>query len=199
MKIWDITRVMEEGMPVYPGDPPYRRQTLPSVGVTVSALSMGSHCGTHLDAPAHLLPEGTTVDMIAPERFICTAQVVAVHVPGGITQDILEPIRLERGEALLFKSPIQNGGGVFLLPATAAYLVEQGVGLVGTDMMSVDPSDAPGLPVHRRLLEAGVLILEGLDLRGVPPGRYQLVALPLLVRGGDGAPVRALLCSETDG
>lgn len=198
MRIWDITRVMEEGMPVYPGDPSFHRQTLPGVGVTIAALQMGSHCGTHLDAPAHLLPEGTTVDMIAPERFICTAHVVAVPAPGGIAPAVVKLIELQRNEAVLFKSPVQDGGSVFLLPATASYLVQRGIGLVGTDMMSVDPPDAPGLPVHRLLLEAGVLILEGLDLRGVPPGRYRLIALPLLIRGGDGAPVRALLAAETD-
>lgn len=197
MRIWDITRVMEEGMPVYPGDPLFRRETLPGVGVAMAELRMGSHCGTHLDAPAHLLSEGTTVDMIAPERFICAAHVIAAPSPGGIAPEMIKKIDLKRGQAILFKSPVQDEGGVFLLPATASYLVEVGVGLVGTDMMSVDPPDAPGLPVHRRLLEAGVLIVEGLDLRGVPPDLYRLMALPLLIRGGDGAPVRALLSDDT--
>jgi arylformamidase len=198
MKVWDITRVMEDGMPIYPGDPSFHREILPGVGVTIAALSMGSHCGTHLDAPAHLLPEGTTIDRIDPERFLCSAHVAAVPSPGGITREMIEQIGFQRGEALLFKSPVHDGVPVFLLPAAAEHLVDRGVGLVGTDMMSVDPPDAPGLPVHRQLLKAGVLILEGLDLRGVSSGCYRLIALPLLIRGGDGAPVRALLTAEKE-
>ena len=196
MKVWDITRVMEEGMPVFPGDPPFTRRPLPGVGVTVSALTMGSHCGTHLDAPAHLLPGGAAVDAIPPERLLLPAYVVALTSLGPIPPDAIGKIPDLKGKAVLFKSPAQDGNLQFLLPETAAYLVERGVEMVGVDSLSVDAPDAPGLPIHRLLLNSGVLILEGLDLRGVPAGAYRLIALPLLIRDGDGAPSRAILCLE---
>lgn len=198
MRVWDITRIMEENMPVYPGDPPFNRRILPGVGVTIASLSMGSHCGTHLDAPAHLLPEGATVDAIPPERFFIPAYVVAAPSLGAIPAEIIEKLQDIRDKAVLFKSPAHDSGAMFLQPETAAYLVKEGAGMVGIDTASVDAPDAPGLPIHRFLLKAGVLIVEGLDLRGILPGAYRLAALPLLVRDGDGAPVRAVLYKETE-
>lgn len=198
MKIWDITRIMEDNMPVYPGDPPFVRRTLPGVGVTIASLSMGSHCGTHLDAPAHLLPNGATVDLIPLERLLIPAYVVAAPSLGAIPAELVEKLHDIREKAVLFKSPAHDSGSLFLQPETAAYLVKEGAGLVGIDTASVDAPDAPGLPIHRFLLKAGVLIMEGLDLRGVMPGAYQLAALPLLIRDGDGAPVRAVLYREEE-
>lgn len=195
MRIWDITQVMEEGMPVYPGDPPFSRRVLSEGDVLVSELSFGSHCGTHLDAPAHLVLGGATTEHIPPQRFIMPARVLEVPSGEAVTVDRVDRCQLLPGEAVLFKSRKgENRRGMpYLTLEVAEYLIKAGTSLVGVESQSVEANGTPGFPVHLALLQAGVLIIEGLDLRKVPPGLYQLVALPLLIKGGDGAPVRAVL------
>lgn len=195
MRVWDITQLMEEGMEIFPGDPPYTRRILSGEDVTISELTIGSHCGTHLDAPAHLISGGATIDLIPPQRFILPARVLEVPAGGPVAIDRVNRCQLIPGEAVLFKT--RNGdnrrGRTYLTREVAEYLVKYGTSLVGVENLSCEAEDAPGLPVHHTLLEAGVLILEGVELRKVPPGLFQLVVLPLLIKSGDGAPARALL------
>ncbi|HHZ18929.1 MAG TPA: cyclase family protein [Firmicutes bacterium] len=195
MRIWDITQIMEEGMEVYPGDPPFSRRMLSGDDVYISELTFGSHCGTHLDAPAHLILGGATTDHIPPQRFIMPARVLEVPAGEAVSLDRVNRCQLLPGEAVLFKSRTGEGRRrlAYLNLEIAEYLIKSGISLVGVENKSVEADDSPGLPVHMALLQAGVLILEGLDLRKVPPGLYKLVALPLLIKGGDAAPVRAIL------
>ena len=168
----------------------------------VSRVVLSSHTGTHLDAPRHFFQEGTAIDGIDPRVLIGPARVCAFpDATAHLTADDLRPLDLTGIQRLLFKTPNAalwertgfQANYIALTESAAHLLVDTGVQLVGIDYLSVDAFERHDFPVHRILLGAGVLILEGLDLRTVPPGEYELLALPLLLQDGDGAPVRALL------
>ena len=206
MRIYDITVPLSSALPVYPGDPEVTITPLAQLqwgdAANVSRLVLSSHTGTHLDAPRHFFAEGLTIDgldlhvLMGPAR-VCAFPQVTTH----LTADDLRPLGLAGTKRLLLQTPNaalwQKMGfqtNYVALTESAAYLlVEMGVQLVGIDYLSVDAFERQDFPVHRILLRAGVLILEGLDLRAVPPGDYELLALPLLLQHGDGAPVRAIL------
>jgi len=206
MHIYDITAPLSSALPVYPGDPEVTITPLAQLqwgdAANVSRLVLSSHTGTHLDAPRHFFAEGLAIDgldlhvLMGPAR-VCTFPQVTTH----LTADDLRPLGLAGTKRLLLQTPNaalwQKTGfqtNYVALTESAAYLlVEMGVQLVGIDYLSVDAFERQDFPVHRILLGAGVLILEGLDLRAVPPGDYELLALPLLLQHGDGAPVRAIL------
>ncbi len=206
MRIYDITAPLSSALPVYPGDPEVTITPLAQLqwgdAANVSRLVLSSHTGTHLDAPRHFFAEGLTIDgldlhvLMGPAR-VCAFPQVTTH----LTADDLRPLGLAGIKRLLLQTPNaalwQKTGfqtNYVALTESAAYLlVEMGVQLVGIDYLSVDAFERQDFPVHRILLGAGVLVLEGLDLRAVPPGDYELLALPLLLQHGDGAPVRAIL------
>ncbi len=206
MHIYDITAPLSSALPVYPGDPEVTITPLAQLqwgdAANVSRLVLSSHTGTHLDAPRHFFAEGLAIDgldlhvLMGPAR-VCTFPQVTTH----LTADDLRPLGLAGTKRLLLQTPNaalwQKTGfqtNYVALTESAAYLlVEMGVQLVGIDYLSVDAFECQDFPVHRILLGAGVLVLEGLDLRAVPPGDYELLALPLLLQHGDGAPVRAIL------
>lgn len=188
MRIIDITAPLSSHSPAYPGDPPVEVTPLPSSdGFAVSRVTFGSHAGTHVDPPAHLLPGSRTVDQLALATLVGPALVAEV-TPGAhdsVEADALA--RLPRTRRLLLRT-----GGAPLSEGAAHLLVRRGVRLVGVDGLSVALLTDPA-PVHRVLLRAGVIIVEGLALAGVAPGRYRLICLPLRLEEGDGAPARAVL------
>ena len=149
---------------------------------------MSSHLGTHADAPLHVLTNGATIGELALDAFVGPARVVELSGRGEIGPDSL-PARSVGARRLL----LRTRGRAFLSPLAAVRLAEKGALLIGTDAMSVDPDDAEDLPVHRTLLSRGVMLLENLDLAAVPPGDYDLVALPIRFRDLDASPVRAIL------
>ncbi len=167
----------------------------------VSLLSMGSHTGTHVDAPAHFIEGGATVESLPLDSLIGPALVAEVGCERLIGRRDLEPLLLGGQSRLLLKtrnSALWAAGGfsrdfVALDLEGARYLTERGLRLIGIDYLSIEAFHSPDHPVHRHLLGAGVVILEGLDLSRVAPGVYELVCLPLPVRGIDGAPCRAVL------
>jgi arylformamidase len=216
-RIYDLTPPIRAGMAVWPGDPSVSVEALPApegpeVGaVHVSRLTLGSHTGAHVDAPAHLLPGGGGVDALPIGILLGPARVL--HL-GGREPISAQALRQALGDApperLLLRTANSDEDLVVCdeglawaqaftpdyvaLEAEAArWLAAQGARLVGLDALSVDPYDAEDLPAHRALLEAGVVIVEGLDLRGVPAGDYWLCCLPLNLAGGDGAPARVVL------
>ena len=206
MRIYDITVPLSPALPVYPGDPEVTIMPLAQLqwgdAANVSRLVLSSHTGTHLDAPRHFFAEGLTIDGLDLHVLMGPARVCAFpHVTTHLTADDLRPLGLAGTKRLLLQTPNaalwQKTGfqtNYVALTESAAYLlVEMGVQLVGIDYLSVDAFERQDFPVHRILLGAGVLVLEGLDLRAVPPGDYELLALPLLLQHGDGAPVRAIL------
>ena len=188
----DITRPVYHGMPVWPGDPDVRfapALTIPEGGANVASLNMGTHSGTHIDAPSHYLAGAPTVDEIPLESLVGPCLVIESAAGNPIGRSRLaESIKTPHPSRVLMK----NGPGAYLDEGGAAYLVEQGIVLVGTEEMSIESPTGSG-SVHTCLLAAGVVILEGIDLSHVPPGEYRLIALPLRLIGVDGAPCRAVL------
>lgn len=206
MRIYDVTVPLSPALHVYPGDPDVTITPIAQLQwgnvANVSRLELSSHTGTHLDAPRHFFAEGLTIDRLDLHLLMGPARVCAFpHATTHLTADDLRPLGLAGTQRLLLKTPnatLWEKTGfqtnyVALAESAAHLLVEMGVQLVGIDYLSIDAYERQDFPVHRTLLGAGVLILEGLDLRTVPPGEYELLALPLLLQHGDGAPVRAIL------
>lgn len=206
MTSWiDISLPLGPGTPVFPGDPPIELDTDVApveAPYRLSRLVLGTHSGTHLDAPAHFIRGGAPMSAIGPERLNGPAWVVKLTEAIAIEPEALaaawpdapvERVLLSTPNSARWGTP--EAGGVYqaLSPAAAAWLVERGVMLVGIDALSIEADTDGTFPVHMALLGAGVVILEGIDLRGVEPGLYELVCLPLRLEAPDGAPARALL------
>ena len=194
--IIDISIPIGPDTPVWPGDPPVLIEPVARVAdgdaADVSRLALGTHTGTHVDPPAHFLPGTPTVDAL-PLDVLVGPVVVAGFPAGPIDGEALETGAVAEGTTRLL---LKTGGDSGLLtPDGAHWLVERGVRLVGADTLSIEP-ETEDYPVHRILLGAGVVIVEGLDLSTVDPGAYQLVCLPLRIAGGDGAPARAVLIRQ---
>jgi arylformamidase len=188
----DVTRTLAPGMAVYPGDPAVKltavRSTDRGDACSVGRLILGTHAGTHVDATRHLFAAGPSVDRLALAALVGPARVLDC-AGRPVTRDRVAPPRLRGATRLLLRTDRAPVG--LTLPA-ARTLVRSGARLVGIDAPSIERS-GHDLPVHRCLLAAGIVILEGLDLTGVAPGPYDLVCLPLKLLGGDGAPARVLL------
>jgi arylformamidase len=202
----DISVPLRTGMVHWPGDPDVQFERLQDMErgdvCTVSRMALGAHTGTHMDAPLHYLRTGKSIDQMPLSATIGRARVIAIADPVAIAPEDLRPHSIRRGERILFKT--RNSARcwqskpffedyVFLSPAAARYLAARRVRTVGVDYLSVGTSGEDGVETHRALLEAGVWIIEGLDLSRVQPGKYDLVCLPLRIAGGDGAPARAVL------
>jgi arylformamidase len=165
-----------------------------------SAVTMSVHAGTHLDAPFHFVPEGATIDALPLEAFIGPAVVHAVDAERYITEEHVNAIDLAGATRVLFKTrnsallrrPDYDPDFAAFSPGAARALADRGVSLVGLDYLSVAHADEQ-VPVHRAFLDRGVILLEGIDLGEVAPGRYELICFPLRLRGSDGAPCRAVL------
>ncbi len=194
MRIYDISRRIWEGTAVWPGDVPFswRETESPGRGASGSTcFTMSAHCGTHADAPSHVLPRGESIGAAPLAAYVGAARVVELPGLGEVGPDALPP-RALGPLRVLFRS----GGKASLSSLAAIRLAEKGAMLVGTDAPSIDPEDAEDLPAHRALLERGVALLEDLDLAGVPDGEYQLIALPLRFENLDASPVRAILIRD---
>lgn len=209
MPVVDLTLGVEHGGLVWPGDPPVEVEpwslTARGDASNVSALRLGSHTGTHVDPPAHLLDGGMTVDRLPLDAMVGPATVVDLrgvrgpladaHLDAALPEGPVERVLLRTDNSSLWDAPLDAvpPSWVALSEDAARWMVWRGVRLVGFDFLSVDALDAEGLPVHRVLLGAGVVLVEGLDLRAAEPGQHQLACLPLKLVGGDGAPARCVL------
>ena len=204
MKIYDISVPLAVGLPAYPGDPPVAIEPVSSISrgdmANVTRLILTTHSGTHLDAGRHFDDAGRTVDQLPLSLLLGKALVAELPGVREIDRAHLHRLPLRGHERVLFKtdnSALWGEAGfvaayAHLTIAGARYLLDVGVRLVGIDYLSVEQAEGDG-SVHRLLLGGGAVILEGLNLAGVPPGEYELLCLPLRVRDGDGAPARAVL------
>ena len=209
MNIYDISLAIQPDLPVWPGDPAILNSRIAKMEegspVNVTHISMGAHVGTHVDAPYHFLGgDAPRIEALSLNAMIGRAHMV--EVPDEIsliTADVLSQVDISRrARRLLFKTRNSklwlNGVREFqpdfvaLSASGAQFLVDKGIALVGIDYLSIATYD-DWIPTHRILLEAGIVILEGLDLSVVPPGRYSLCCLPINLAGADGAPARAIL------
>lgn len=204
--IYDISVPIANGGVVYPGNPDIRIEAQQSIAKggssNVSALSFGSHTGTHVDAPKHFFDDGAGVDTLSLDVLMGPAMVIRVD-DDVMAVDVkqLKLHELKGHERVLIKT--RNSSFIreqpfvkdftYLTPEGAAHLVSLGVKLVGVDYFSVEQFHSGHHRTHRTLLERGVIIVEGLDLSGPPMGPYELRVLPLRLAGLDGAPARAVL------
>jgi arylformamidase len=198
----DITRPLSERLPVWPGDVSFHRQCreeqLGGRVCRVSQMSVGLHLGTHLDAPSHLSNgPAATVDETSLEVLIGPARVIDARGLPVIGAELIES-QLQCPPRVLLRTdnserPYNLRSYVALGVDAAQALVKRGCLLVGVDGPSPDPPDSVELPVHRCLLDAAVVLVEGLDLGAALPGDYELICLPMSVAGAEAAPVRAVL------
>jgi len=205
MRLYDATLPIHEGMVTFPGDPPFGSdpvfETRKGDPFNLALLSMGTHLGTHVDPPAHYLPGGATVDELPLDALTGQGVVLDMRGKKRIDRRALVGSRLGDARRVLFKT--DNGpllletrfreDYVSLTGDGAEYLVGLGVRLAGIDYLSIEAYRNPGAPVHSILLEAGVVVVEGVNLTEIPPGSYEIFCLPLKIRGGDGAPARVIL------
>jgi arylformamidase len=205
--MYDISVGVSPEIPVWPGDPPVKLEQVKSIKdgeeANVSQLEAGVHVGTHIDAPLHFVEGGNSVDAIPLKSLIGRAYVVDVRKADVLNAEALESARIPpRTRRLLFKTRNSEHWAkkerrfqrnyVAVDASGAEWLVKKGVRLVGVDYLSVAPF-RDGTTTHRILLEAGVVVVEGLNLAKVSKGRYTLYCLPIKLMGSDGAPARAVL------
>ena len=205
MKLYDATLAVHEKMVAFPGDPPFKTEPVSRIQTgqdyNLTRFSMGTHLGTHVDPPAHFMDNGATVDQVALETLVGPGVVADLRGCSQINRRALEKaaiadykrvlLKTDNGPRLL-ESPL-HPDTVHLTEDGARYLAENRICLVGIDALSIEHPENPGSPVHHLLLEAGVLVAEGVHLLEIPPGEYEIFCLPLKINGGDGAPARILL------
>jgi arylformamidase len=179
-RIWDVTRPLAPGIPVWPGDRAFATgwtsRLREGAAWNVGHVTMSCHSGTHIDAPYHFAETGATIDQVPLQA--CVGPCVVLP---------LARLAEAAGEERVL---LRSGGGA---PTVGGLGTLAGLRLLGTDAASVDDESAGANAVHHALWRRGVVILEGLDLAGVPDGRYELIVLPLRLAGMDAAPARALL------
>lgn len=203
MEIFDISLEIAEDMPLYRG----RREKKPKIerirtldeGANETRLTLETHTGTHVDAPLHMLPSDISIDRIPPSQLMGPAVVLEIRNRSEITVEDLKP-----QEALLLPEhfvllktdnsfqDLSRDDFTYLTESAARFLVTKKLKGVGIDALGIERNQE-GHPTHRVLLEHGLMVIEGLFLRDIDPGLYFLVVLPLKIRGGDGAPARAVL------
>lgn len=202
----DISVRLRSGMVHWPDNPPVRIERMLDMEhgdvANVSKIEMGSHTGTHMDAPLHFIREGEGLDEMPLTAAIGSARVIEIHDPEAIKPDELDPHGIRRGERVLFKTQNSARGWpmaafiedfVYVSQEAARYLAAREIQTVGIDYLSVGGFHRDGVETHQALLEAGIWVIEGLDLSRVEPGEYELVCLPIKVERSDGAPARAIL------
>ncbi len=211
MKIYDVTLTIHEGIPVWPGDDEVilqrRAKIEEGAHANVSFLSLSAHTGTHVDAPYHFYANGTKVHEMPLEVLLGPVLVVEVPVSTQvINSDAIRALSIPGGtERLIFKTRNSqywdektNAFKTDFLGVDASgakQLVEMGIKLVGIDYLSISPYKI-SKPTHDALLGADMVIIEGLDLRQVEAGVYNLHCLPLKLFGADGAPARVILTKD---
>lgn len=210
MQIYDVSVPLSATTPTYPGDPgieiTHWLKLANGDAANVSSINFGMHSGTHVDAPAHFIEGAPRIDSLPLESLLGEAEVIEVpdHI-GVIDEEFVTTNCLNGVQRFLFKTRNSSYWGeteqgfhedyVYMDPDAARLLVESRVRLVGIDYLSVEKFNSTSFPTHLALLSSGVVIIEGLDLRVVPSGHYELICLPLKIAGGsgDGAPARVIL------
>jgi arylformamidase len=218
MKIHDVSVLVHNGIPTWPGDPKFSMSLASSIAkgdvINLTRLEMGAHTGTHMDAPVHFYRDGSGIDELALEVLMGPCRVFDLAgLTGHISAATLETCDWRGSDGasvtrVLFKTRNSRHWAnddrefdkefIALTADAAMYLVHRGVKLVGVDYLSVEPYGSGGrFPVHQTLLGAGVVIIEALNLSDVAAGDYELIALPLKLQGADGAPARVVLRSPS--
>ena len=206
MRIWDISEPIEPSSATFPGDTPFAQEWVArqerGASCNVSTIRMSVHVGTHTDAPLHFDVAGPDIASVDLRRYLGRCRVVDVRgegAPSLIPAAALTPELLRGAERILFRTRAEHDHRAWdpaftaVGPDAARALVAAGIVLVGIDTPSMAHAESKELDGHHVLYEGGVAILENIDLRGVPAGDYELIALPLRIVDGDSSPVRAIL------
>jgi arylformamidase len=210
MRIYDVSVPISAQMPTYPGDPGVNIKQWLSLDkgdpANVTLIDFGAHTGTHVDAPAHFIRGGSKLEAMNLETLMGEVQVI--EMPNDvveITEGHIDHNLTGRATRVLFKTRnsafwSEESGAfrtdyTYISPGAAQRLVASGVRLVGIDYLSVEQFQSESFATHQELLSNGVIIIEGLDLRQIVAGSYELICLPLKLAGGsgDGAPARVVL------
>jgi RpiB/LacA/LacB family sugar-phosphate isomerase len=200
--IYDITQDIKPGMLLWPGDIPVSyNKTGDGDSDSTTNLTLCAHTGTHIDAPSHVLQDGKGTDSLELDYMLGMARVCCITNTKCIDHDALESLNLDGVSRLLLKTdnsallgkPGFSEDYVSISEDAAAYLIEKKLKFVALDYLSVDPFDSLNYPVHKLLLSCGIVVAEGVDLRDVPPGDYEMLCLPLKLKNCDGAPARIIL------
>lgn len=201
-KIWDISQSLRPGLPVWPGDTAFAQertwQMEEGSPVNVSALTLSTHSGAHADAPLHYSASAPDIASVDLEPYLGECLVVDAR---GVGREIEvgDLPHLHSADRVLFRTfetfPTDEwlDETTAIAPETIAWLAVQGVKLIGIDGPSIDPQDSKDMLAHKAVLKHDIRVLEGLVLDDVAEGRYELIALPLRIEGGDASPVRAIL------
>jgi arylformamidase len=205
MRLIDVSVPLDALLPTYPNNTPFSLEAIKRIArgdsSNVSTLHMSAHSGTHVDAPRHFFDQGAGTEALPLELLIGRARVIEIDSRAGIAAEDLAPIDLSDDIRVLIKthnsvlwgSPEFHQDYVGVTDSGAKHLVEHGIKVVGVDYLSVEKFHNPGAPAHHVLLGAGTIVIEGLNLREVDPGVYEMFCLPLRVVGSDGAPARVVL------
>jgi arylformamidase len=205
MKLIDVSVPLDAKLPTYPNNTPFTVEPIKRIAdggsSNVSTLHLSAHTGTHVDAPRHFFDAGPGTEALPLDMLLGRARVVEVTSRKGITADDLAAFDLSEDVRVLIKTSNSRLWGsaefhpdyVGVTESGARHLVEHGIKVVGVDYLSVEQFHTPGAPAHHVLLGAGVIVIEGLNLRDVEPGVYDLYCLPLPIVGCDGAPARVVL------
>jgi len=201
--LWDISPTISAGIPVWPGDTPFAASPTWEIKdgcpVHVSRMTMTTHLGAHTDAPSHYDPTGRTIDAVGLAPYLGPCRVIHCVGVGTVRPQDLEGHLENTPPRVLLRTyaqaPQQAWDPAFpsIAAETIALLASKGVILIGTDAASLDPQDSKTLDAHHAVRRHGLAILEGVVLDEVPPGDYELIALPLKLAGMDASPVRAVL------
>ncbi len=205
MKLIDVTVPLDANLPTYPGNTPFTLEPIKRIGQggssNVSSMHLSAHAGTHVDAPRHFFDNGAGTEALALDMLIGRTRVIEIGSRKAIDAGALAATDVSEDLRVLIKTPNSRlwGSSTFdpkyagLAESGARYLVDHGIKVVGVDYLSVEEFKKPGAPAHHVLLGAGVIIIEGLNLRDVDPGVYDMMCLPLRLVGSDGAPARVVL------
>jgi arylformamidase len=205
-RLIDVSVLLRPGVPTYPGNQPFEFAPVKRIArgdsSNVSKLVMGTHTGTHVDAPKHFFDDKPGVEALPLDLLIGRARVIDVPVRGGITETHLAQAGLREDLRVLLRTPNSalwnthdgfHEDYTYLTDSGARFLVEQGVKVVGVDYLSVEQFHKAGAPAHHALLGGGVVVIEGLDLSEADAGAYEMYCLPLRIDAADGAPARVVL------
>ena len=205
MKFIDVSVPLDAQLPTYPNNTPFSLEPIKRIArgdsSNVSTLHMSAHTGTHVDAPRHFFDERAGTESLPLDLLMGRARVIEVDSRAGIAAEDLSGLDLSDDIRVLIKthnsrlwgSPEFHPDYVGVLESGAKHLVAHGIKVVGVDYLSVEQFHNPGAPAHHTLLGAGVIVIEGLDLRDVEAGIYDMICLPLRIVGSDGAPARVVL------
>lgn len=199
----DISQPLTNSIAHWPGDTPFSYETAftkeQTGSVNIGRITTSLHTGTHVDAPFHFNDEGEKILDLDIELYIGPARVIDVSGYEKVDSEVLKKFDLEGTERVLLRTSVPNDSEVFpnripeLKEDMADYLGSKGVRLLGVDVPSVDQLDSKEMETHHALYRNGIHILENIMLDEVKEGNYELIALPLPIKDGDGSPVRAVI------